>query len=328
MIISPHGNSTRGDQLAARSGMRKSLGSYGSPPRDILIGREYEKFFNIELLRVNDPALLARYYVQAYLATAIRNNPQVTYFEGPNEQAIGSADDMRRYADFEAERAYQVSLLGSKAAVGCFATGNPQYNFIKYFQPALDAAKETGGILAIHEYGNTLPPAVQVQGHFLLGFFKMWLEQDPNILIAITETGTDNVPPDGKPWRVLDWSDDYYAAWLWQLELEYRKNPRILGAFLFCFGGGSDWSDFEVDNSSVVDKLLAFDDGNPESVITNQTVINAFSKVYGGLAFWPKLVSLGWADLALKRKQRFNRYLSELPVSGKERRALSKIVYG
>ncbi len=329
MKLFAHGASPQGDRLSAGSMQKVVVNLQSHAP--LVIGRIYETEFTVELLQRSNPQQLARWYVNAIQAPVIRLNPHIRFWEGPNEIAIGDAHTMSLYAAFEAERTRILRYeLGVGAAVGCFATGNPQYNFLPFFQPALDAVKECGGVLAIHEYGNTLPVATQIAGAFLLGFFKMWLALDPDILIVITEFGTDNVPPDGKPWRQLDWSDDEYAGWGWGYELELRKYPRVLSAAWFCFNGGERWADYELENSNVAQRILEFEAANPEEVITNQRVINAFWLVFGPVMapIWMGICGLTWMwSSPTKRKERAILYVNQLPLWGKDRVKLRQLIY-
>jgi hypothetical protein len=246
----------------------------------------------------------------------------VTFWIGPNEPAIGSAEMMRRYAAFEAERVRLLAGIGVRAAVGGFSVGNPHVDLMPYFQPALDAAKENGGIFHDHEYSDGTPPAAQFQKMSFMGRFQHWLKQDPDILIAVTECGIDYVDG-GKPWSEMGWTAEQYADHMWQYELELRRFPRVLMAAIFTYGDG--WPKFQLENApGFTDRLLALDASLPEQVITNQVVINAFAAVYGPLLYWPRILSVGWGDLALARKSRFTRYIGELALPGWERRALAR----
>ncbi len=323
MKLSPHSTGLQASRLAARSGMQKVIvNQQPQTAAGLVIGRVYEKWFNVETLMVRDPLEYAREYFERWQRPWVSANRHVTYFEGPNEPSIGSAEMMRRYAAFEAERVCLLAGAGAKAAVGGFSVGNPHVWLMPDFQPALDAAVRYGGIFHDHEYSDGTPPTAQFQKRSFMGRFQHWLDQDPDIFIAVTECGLDYVDS-AKPWSEMGWTAEQYANHMWAYELELRRFPRVLAAFMFTYGDG--WPKFQLENApKFTDRLLALDASLPETVVTNQVVINAFRAGYGPLLYWPKILSVGWGDLALARKSRFTRYIGELALPGWERRALTR----
>ena len=92
-----------------------------------------------------DPKQSARLVVAATLPWA--SHVSGGWWQGTNESAIHSAEAMRRFADFEAERVRLLAREGLKAIVGCFAVGNPSdLSWWSAFFPALEAAKQHGGL--------------------------------------------------------------------------------------------------------------------------------------------------------------------------------------
>lgn len=98
---------------------------------------------------------------QQYLA-----NPLIRIWEGPNEQVFGGGDDPENvkaigwYGHYEAERLRLLNEIGLRGCVGNFATGNPdmpekdRMAMWRAFLPAVQAAKQYGGILGLHEYSS------------------------------------------------------------------------------------------------------------------------------------------------------------------------------
>src|SRR3990167_5446997 len=90
------------------------------------------------------------------LADNIEDNTHVTAWEGPNEPVFGTGEEMRWYADFEAERARILRQeLGIGAVVGNFSVGTPaDLALWNYFSPAIGAVLIHDGYLGLHEYWN------------------------------------------------------------------------------------------------------------------------------------------------------------------------------
>jgi hypothetical protein len=79
---------------------------------------------------------------------------------------------MRWYAEFESARVLLLAQNGRKAVIGSFSTGNPDLSLWPEFFPAIDTAREHGGILGLHEYGT---PMQQFYEPPLAPFAEGWL---------------------------------------------------------------------------------------------------------------------------------------------------------
>ncbi len=222
-----------------------------------------------------DPAVAAAAYIQERLEH-YQLNPFVDYWEGWNEFIFGSPEQLRWYAQFEAERACQMQALGFRAAVGGFAVGWPNtYADMEVFLPALEAAHRCGGLFHLHEYNKPLlqcgvrsgeaeiipgAPAVRVPAGPLTFRYRFWYEGylKPRGLgelpLVISEFGIDGVRAilceDPNPWSGTTWKD--YADW-WQQGLgvdgaqayvsqfawadrEMRQDDYVIGATIFTVG--------------------------------------------------------------------------------------------
>ena len=221
--------------------MVKAVGDYGwlaevkqVSPETVTIGRTLGQEGGWVLTL--DPAVAAELYIQQHL-DQYRLNPFVDYWEGWNEFIFGPAEELRWFAQFEAERACQMQALGYRAAVGGFAVGWPRtYPEMELFLPALEAAQRCGGLFHLHEYNKPLlhcavqtgsdeiipgAPALRVPAGPLTFRYRFWYEGllKPRGLgdlpLVISEYGIDAVTaigcadPDSHGART--WK--HYAAW-------------------------------------------------------------------------------------------------------------------
>ena len=145
------------------------------------------------------------------------------------------------------------------------------------FVPAIEAAREHGGILTLHEYaapdltflyGDPLPgqPAYPDRGPLL--FRYRWFYRDvlePRGLVVplvISEAGIDGIlgnrpGPQGLGWQDFQafwveqgWGPDGQTAFLNQLQWldnEARQDEYVIGYALFTAGGGRAWDTYELD---------------------------------------------------------------------------------
>ena len=203
-------------------------------------------------------------------------HPAVDYWEGWNEPDP-NLDRMDWYARFEAERVRQLAQHGLRAAVGGFSTGVPELDEFALFVPAIEAARQHGGILSLHEYaapditflfGDPLPgyPAYPDRGPLM--FRYRWFYRDvlePHGLVVplvISEAGIDGIlgnrpGPEGLGWQDFQkfwvdqgWGPDGQTAFLNQLQWvdnEARQDEYVIGYTLFTAGGGRAWDTYELD---------------------------------------------------------------------------------
>lgn len=254
----------------------KAVGDFGfcaelkrESPSTIIVGR-IETDQSLE----GDPQQAAHAFVSQHLAT-YQLNPSVDYWEGINEPGIKGKMDW--YAAFEAERARTMAELGFKTAVGSFSAGVPEYEEFEQFLPAIEAAKQHGGILTLHEYdaptfdramGAGLPgyPNYPDRGALALRY-RWWYEEllkprDLVIPLVISEAGVDgligNRPgPKGHGWK--DFSDYWaqqglggnpYLVYIDQLRWyddQLRQDDYVIGWALFTVGAmNDDWESYDV----------------------------------------------------------------------------------
>ncbi|MBI4770089.1 MAG: hypothetical protein HY784_06665, partial [Chloroflexi bacterium] len=200
-------------------------------PTTVTIGR----FDNADYSVVGrvDPAQWAHTFVDQNLER-YRLNPGVDYWEGWNEYRPNDPASWDWYTKFEAERARYMQAAGLRAAVGTFSTGNPEWKEMALFIPALRAARDSGGILTLHEYGaptmycgvgggpNDAPRLPNVETGALALRYRYWYESYlklqglGDLKLAITEAGVDGIARQeacgGPPG--FGWKD--YARW-WSL---------------------------------------------------------------------------------------------------------------
>lgn len=224
--------------------------------------------------RAGDPEEAARAFVAAHLPE-YQFNPGVDYWEGWNEPDPGA--EMWWYARFEVERARQMAAHGLKVAVGGFAAGVPEWEEFEAFLPAIEAAKQHGGILTLHEYsaptmdylvGAGLPGRPSHPGRGALTLrYRWWYEdllkpRDLAIPLVISEAGIDGgvgspVGPRGGGWRDFTtyWAeqglgDDGTWAYIRQLawyDEQVQRDDYVLGFTVFTAGpSGEQWASFDV----------------------------------------------------------------------------------
>jgi hypothetical protein len=201
-----------------------------------------------------------------------------TAWQAYNEPVADTADKMKRLADFEAERVRLLAERGVKSVIGNFAAGHPPLELWPYFRPALEAVKQHGGYLGLHEYSA---PAMQFgygsfqlepgqdqgdEGWLTLRYRKAYRQQlipmGLKVPLLITECGLDGTikprpGPEGKGWR------DFAAYWQQELQLgadapltyvnqlawydgELQKDDYVLGAAIFVAGGSEEWKSYEI----------------------------------------------------------------------------------
>lgn len=218
-------------------------------PHTVLVGRlaqdsHWEPNFNNPSLNA---VQAARDYCAQVLPWAERMGATYDFWQGVNEPVIATAEAMRRLAEFEAERARIMAGHGFRVVVGSFSVGNPHLPYWRQFLPALEAALEYGGALALHEYA--WPSLDHEWPWYALRHRKVY-EGEPahgwegfpprlkSLPLLITECGLDGLieridPPRG--WQVLYGHDP--AQYLRQLawyDAELLKDRYVIGAALYC----------------------------------------------------------------------------------------------
>lgn len=229
-------------------------------PQTIFVGRLYldaEPNFNDGGL---DPLKAARDHCDKVLPWAERMGTTYDFWQGVNEPVIGSPEAMQRYAAFDAERARIMADHGFRVVVGSFSVGNPHLPYWRDFLPALEAARQYRGALALHEYA--WPTLDHVWPWYLLRHRKVYGgEPDHNwegfpahlksLPLLITECGLDGLIEQGHPprgWQFLHGDDP--GAYLRQLrwyDAELLQDPYVVGAALYCAATpDSRWKSYDI----------------------------------------------------------------------------------
>jgi hypothetical protein len=221
-------------------------------PNTTLVGRlirEQEPDFNNRAL---DPVVTARNHCEMVLPWAERMGEAYDFWQGVNEPAISSPEAMRRYAAFEVERVRVMARHGFCVVVGSFSVGSPHLPYWRHFLPALEAALQYKGALALHEYA--WPTLDHESAWYLLRHRKVYYGEPDhnwgglpkhlkNLPLLITECGLDGLleqpyPPRG--WQVLYTPTQYLEQLAWY-DAELRKDPYVAGAAIFACGM-IDWT--------------------------------------------------------------------------------------
>lgn len=240
-------------------------------PSTITLGRFEEKgqYFS------GDPVQRAQEFVVSHAGRYLAN-PGVDYWLGWNEPGIGNEWQMQWYAAFEAERARLMHELGLSVAVGNFSTGTPEPELFAAFAPALLAAKEYGGLFALHEYSaptmlhgiGAAVPGHDAEDDFgaLTLRYRYWYENylgPANLVVplVITEAGIDGGVLRGQDPPLAGWRDfdgalaeeltvqtlDSYLAEISWYDDELRRDPYVLGFALFNAGDSDgQWASFDI----------------------------------------------------------------------------------
>ena len=216
-----------------------------------------------------DPAERAREFVAVNTGKYLTATG-VDYWLGWNEPVIDEPWQMSWYAAFETERTIAMAELGLRVAVGNFAVGNPEADEFSAFLPAIAAAKEYGGVLAMHEY--SAPTLSDGLGMGIPGLdsdtdsgaltlrYRYWYNHylQPNNLIIpliITEAGIDGGVLADNTSGAGGWCDFYgstsdgadYVQQLSWYDDELRRDPYVLGFAIFNAGDISGkWESFDV----------------------------------------------------------------------------------
>mgnify|MGYP000701766363 CR=1 FL=1 len=200
----------------------------------------------------------------------ILSNPLVDYWESNNEPGGKTEREVSHLARYCAEFMRECERHGKRACIANFSTGQPEPELWPLMGPTLEQAARGGHLLGLHEYIGE--PGSDTWQQFRYRRLLQWAARTGTRLpnIAITECGLDNIDGRG-PWRA--WlgngpeAAQRYVEELVRYELGLRHDAEIIGACLFTSGTlGSDvWRPYDIDDSEVVDRLLAWNRANPET---------------------------------------------------------------
>jgi len=246
-------------------------------PRTYIVARLHLP--QLDLDRLQDPVGHARQFAEALLpiATEPRRHAAIDAWEAYNEPVAANSDQMKRLADFEAERTRVLAGEGVRSVVGNFGTGHPALDLWEAFRPALEAALEHGGYLGLHEYsaptiafGTTredlrTAPTPADEGWLTLRYRKVYrqflIPWGLKVPLFITECGIDGLVgdrpgPPGKGWRDFvdfweglgmgpDGPGNYVEQLAWY-DAALQQDDYVLGAAIFAAAASPGWESYEV----------------------------------------------------------------------------------
>ncbi len=248
-------------------------------PRTRLIGR-----IDLPQLRLADldPLPAARAFVEQLLVYAgdPARQPHFDGWESYNEPVAGNPDEMKRYADFEAERVRLLAARGIRSVIGNFGTGQPPLEMWEHFLPAVQAAHEHGGWLGLHEYaaptmyylttrdGQGRYPGITPQdtGWLTLRYRKVYnqiLRPAGLVLpLVMTELGIDGLvadrpgPPNARGWQHFQqyWAENGYGLWgpgayveqlVWY-DQAMQQDDYVIGGCIYALAASTGWQSYEI----------------------------------------------------------------------------------
>lgn len=248
-------------------------------PNTLLIGRLDLPQIDLATL---DPKVAAREFVDRLLPIAT-DPMRRQYFDGweaYNEPVPTNADEMRRLAEFEAERTRLMAEHGLRSVVGNFGTGQPPLELWEHFFPALRAAQQYNGWLGLHEYSaptiyfNSTRadqgryPGVSPgdSGWLTLRYRKVYNDilkpAGLAVPLILTELGVDGLvtdrpgPPDAKGWQDFQayWAENGYGLWgpgayveqlVWYDEA-MRQDDYVVGGTVFVLASSDGWQSYDI----------------------------------------------------------------------------------
>ncbi len=228
-----------------------------------------------------DPIAEAQKFAQLILpiATDPQRQAAIDCWEAYNEPVVSNEAQMASYAQFEAERTRLLAQAGIASCIGNFGTGQPTLELWPAFYPALQAAKDHGGYLALHEYAapylwfasgvNQNNPQANEgdEGWLTLRYRKVYRNylQPAGLAIplVITEAGVDGLvgnrpgPADAGGWRdfVSFWRSQgmvkntdfgFYMEQLAWYDAELQKDDYVIGAAIFALAGPQGWYSYDI----------------------------------------------------------------------------------
>jgi hypothetical protein len=230
-------------------------------PETLFVGRLYVE----HQPNFNDPDYGAlggaRQHCKDVLPWAERMGETYAYWQGLNEPILQSPEAMERYARFEVERARIMHGKGFRVVVGSFSVGNPpDLAHWRSFLPALEAALQYDGALALHEYA--WPKLTHKWPWYLLRHRKVY-DGEPqhdweglpdhlkSLPLLITECGLDGLIERGdepRGWKHLykDTPNRYLQQLAWY-DAELQKDPYVVGAAIYCLATPDPkWKSYDI----------------------------------------------------------------------------------
>jgi hypothetical protein len=255
-------------------------------PRTKLIGRIHMEQAQLSSM---DPIGAAHNFVNQILIYA--DDPArrgwFDAWESYNEPVPGNAEEMKRLADFEAERTRLLAERGIRSIIGNFGTGQPPIELWEHFLPALQAAKEHDGWLGLHEYsaptiyylstrenqGRYPGVSPQDSGWLTLRYRNVYnqiLRPAGLVLpLIMTEMGVDGLvqagrpgPQDARGWQHFQayWAENGYGLWgpgayveqlVWY-DRAMQQDDFVIGACIYGLGTSNEWLSYDIGNSPLI----------------------------------------------------------------------------
>jgi hypothetical protein len=197
-----------------------------------------------------------------------------------NEPIANNAEEMKRLADFEAERTRLLGDRGIRSIIANFGTGQPPLELWEHFLPAVQVAKQYDGWLGLHEYSAPTLYYLSTredQGRYPgvtpddFGWLTLRYRQVYNqflnpaglaLPLVFTEMGVDGLvanrpgPPDARGWQDFQgyWAENGYGLWgpgayveqLAWFDAAMQQNDYVIGACIYGMGTSAQWHTYDL----------------------------------------------------------------------------------
>jgi len=242
-----------------------------------------------------DPVSAAQAFVELILPYADdpARRQSIDGWESYNEPVAGNEEEMRRLADYEAERTRLLAERGIRSVVGNFGTGQPPLELWEYFLPAVQAAKDYDGWLGLHEYSAPTMYYLTTRadqgrypgvgpadtGWLTLRYRQVYdqilIPRGLAVPLIMTECGVDGLvadrpgPLDAEGWHDFKeyWAENGYGMWgpgayveqlVWYDEA-LRQNDYVVGGCIFVMAGSAGWHTYDIlgPAASVLEQYLS-----------------------------------------------------------------------
>jgi hypothetical protein len=200
----------------------------------------------------------ARY---AYLDAATpAQRASIDYLESDNECDAGHCfDSGAAYNTFLTQFVTLAQSKGYRPLVGNIAVGNPGGNVdsctgdgmqaFGAIVPAIQAAAQAGGGWAYHAYTQQWTKDPGYQSYYALRYHK-YVACYPalaNVPLVLSEAGFDTGGDQATSGYLANGGAAPYLDWLPWFQTQIAADPYVVGAALFIYATGSNWSSFQLD---------------------------------------------------------------------------------
>ena len=236
----------------------------------------------LQLSQLRDPSGAARAFVEQLLPIADdpARRPHFDGWEAYNEPVAGNADEMKRLAEFEAERTRLLGERGIRSVIANFGTGQPPLELWEYFLPAIQEALNYDGWLGLHEYsaptmyylttreGQGRNPDITPQdtGWLTLRYrhvYNRFLKPRGLVIpLVMTELGIDGLvterpgPRDARGWVHFQdyWAQNGYGQWgpgayveqlVWY-DRAMQQDDYVIGGCIYALAASQGWQSYEI----------------------------------------------------------------------------------